>query len=211
MKRALSSQYDQLYEKLKGYVAMMNFRFINLCVKAEPASLIPVKVNIEGTERNLEQVAMTAKKDDYRFWIVPKCDDDKESICLGIAKVHPEFRQKWGKLTIDGLGQDGEGRDVDYLELTMPEVDDKRHDFLTDAVDMCHQECKALMEAAVNKARAEIGILAAGETEEDIDSIKKAVDKLNKDCEEHRDKLRDKKLKDIEDAYRNWLSKVVMD
>jgi len=208
MKRALNSQYDQLYEKLKGYVAMMNFRFINLCVKADPASLIPVKVVVEGIGRNLEQVAMTAKKDDYRFWIVPKYDGDKEAVSLGVAKAHPEFRQKWGTLTIDGLAEDGAGRDVEYLELTMPEVDDKRHDFLTDAVDMCYQECKALMEAAVNKAIAEIGILAAGEPKEDIDSIKKAIDKLNSDCKEHRDKLRDKKLKEIEEAYQNWLSKV---
>ena len=61
MKRALSNQYDQLHEKLTGYVAMLNFRFLNMCIKAEPASLIPVKVNIEGSQKNLEQVAMTAK------------------------------------------------------------------------------------------------------------------------------------------------------
>lgn len=67
MKRALSNQYDQLYEKLKGYVAMLNFRYLNMCIKVEPASLIPVKVNIEGSEKNLEQVAMVTKKDDYRF------------------------------------------------------------------------------------------------------------------------------------------------
>lgn len=89
MKRALNNQYYQLYEKLKGYVAMMNFRFINLCVKADPVALIPVTVNIEGDEKTLEQVAMTAQKDDYRFWIVPKYDEDMESICKGIAKVHP--------------------------------------------------------------------------------------------------------------------------
>ena len=39
MKRALSNQYDQLYEKLKGYVAMLNFRYLNMCIKVEPASL----------------------------------------------------------------------------------------------------------------------------------------------------------------------------
>ena len=211
MKRALNNQYDQLYEKLKGYVAMMNFRYINLCIKADPVSLIPVKVNVEGTEKNLEQVAMTAKKDDYRFWIVPKYDEDKDSICKGIAKVHPEFKQKEDTLKIEGISEDGEAYDVHYIELTMPDVDDNRYNALKDAVDVVYQECKTLMEAAVSKAKAEIAFLSVGETKEDIDGINKAVDNLNEKCEKQRDKLRDKKLQDIEDAYKKWLSNTEMD
>ena len=211
MKRSISNQYDQLQEKLKGYVAMMNFRYINLCIKAEPVSLIPVKVNVEGTEKNLEQVAMTAKKDDYRFWIVPKYDEDKDSICRGIAKVHPEFKQKEDTLKIEGISEDGEAYDVHYIELTMPDVDDNRYNALKDAVDVVYQECKTLMEAAVSKAKAEIAFLSVGEPKEDIDGINKAVDNLNEKCEEQRDKLRDKKLQDIEDAYKKWLSNTEMD
>jgi hypothetical protein len=211
MKRSISNQYDQLQEKLKGYVAMMNFRYINLCIKADPVSLIPVKVNVEGTEKNLEQVAMTAKKDDYRFWIVPKYDEDKDSICKGIAKVHPEFKQKEDTLKIEGISEDGEAYDVHYIELTMPDVDDNRYNALKDAVDVVYQECKTLMEAAVSKAKAEIAFLSVGEPKEDIDGINKAVDNLNEKCEKQRDKLRDKKLQDIEDAYKKWLSNTEMD
>lgn len=211
MKRSISNQYDQLQEKLKGYVAMMNFRYINLCIKADPVSLIPVKVNVEGTEKNLEQVAMTAKKDDYRFWIVPKYDEDKDSICKGIAKVHPEFKQKEDTLKIEGISEDGEAYDVHYIELTMPDVDDNRYNALKDAVDVVYQECKTLMEEAVSKAKAEIAFLSVGETKEDIDGINKAVDNLNEKCEKQRDKLRDKKLQDIEDAYKKWLSNTEMD
>lgn len=208
MKRALNNQYYQLYEKLKGYVAMMNFRFINLCVKADPVALIPVTVNIEGDEKTLEQVAMTAQKDDYRFWIVPKYDEDMESICKGIAKVHPEFKQEEGSFKVDGPGENGKAHDVRYIELTMPEVNQKRYDAMKDAVDVIYQECKTLMEAAVNKSKAEIAFLSIGEPKDDIDGINDAVDKLDKDCKEQRDKLRDKKLKEIEDAYKEWLSKV---
>ena len=211
MKRSISNQYDQLQEKLKGYVAMMNFRYINLCIKADPVSLIPVKVNVEGTEKNLEQVAMTAKKDDYRFWIVPKYDEDKDSICKGIAKVHPEFKQKEDTLKIEGISEDGEAYDVHYIELTMPDVDDNRYNALKDAVDVVYQECKTLMEAAVSKAKAEIAFLSVGDPKEDIDGINKAVDNLNEKCEKQRDKLRDKKLQDIEDAYKKWLSNTEMD
>ena len=195
MKRALSNQYDQLYEKLKGYVAMLNFRYLNMCIKVEPASLIPVKVNIEGSEKNLEQVAMVTKKDDYRFWILPKYDDDMKAICEGIAKVHPEFRQKEMTMKIEGLEGEGTSHDVRYLQLTMPEVDDKYYKALKDAVDVFYDQCKTL---------------SVGEPKEDVDGIKKEVDKLIKSSEESRDKLRDKKLKDIEEAYKNWLAKTGM-
>lgn len=210
MKRALSNQYDQLYEKLKGYVAMLNFRYLNMCIKVEPASLIPVKVNIEGSEKNLEQVAMVTKKDDYRFWILPKYDDDMKAICEGIAKVHPEFRQKEMTMKIEGLEGDGTSHDVRYLQLTMPEVDDKYYKALKDAVDVFYDQCKTLMEAAANQAKAEIAVKSVGEPKEDVDGIKKEVDKLIKSSEESRDKLRDKKLKDIEEAYKNWLTKTGM-
>lgn len=210
MKRALSNQYDQLYEKLKGYVAMLNFRYLNMCIKVEPASLIPVKVNIEGSEKNLEQVAMVTKKDDYRFWILPKYDDDMKAICEGIAKVHPEFKQKEMTMKIEGLEGEGTSHDVRYLQLTMPEVDDKYYKALKDAVDVFYDQCKTLMEAAANQAKAEIAVKSVGEPKEDVDGIKKEVDKLIKNSEESRDKLRDKKLKDIEEAYKNWLAKTGM-
>ena len=210
MKRALSNQYDQLYEKLKGYVAMLNFRYLNMCIKVEPASLIPVKVNIEGSEKNLEQVAMVTKKDDYRFWILPKYDDDMKAICEGIAKVHPEFRQKEMTMKIEGLEGEGTSHDVRYLQLKMPEVDDKYYKALKDAVDVFYDQCKTLMEAAANQAKAEIAVKSVGEPKEDVDGIKKEVDKLIKSSEESRDKLRDKKLKDIEEAYKNWLAKTGM-
>ncbi|MBQ3745324.1 Ribosome recycling factor [Prevotella sp. ne3005] len=207
MKRALSNQYDQLHEKLTGYVAMLNFRFLNMCIKAEPASLIPVKVNIEGSQKNLEQVAMTAKKDDYRFWILPKYDEDMKAICEGIAKVHPEFKQKELTLQVEGIDGEGTSRDVRYLQLTMPDVNDKYYKALKDAIDVFYQQCKTLMEAAANQAKTEIAILAAGEPKEDVDGIKKEIDKLIKKSEERRDQLRDKKQKEVEEAYKVWLEK----
>lgn len=186
---------------------MLNFRFLNMCIKAEPASLIPVKVNIEGSQKNLEQVAMTAKKDDYRFWILPKYDEDMKAICEGIAKVHPEFKQKELTLQVEGIDGEGTSRDVRYLQLTMPDVNDKYYKTLKDAIDVFYQQCKTLMEAAANQAKAEIAIQAAGEPEKDVDGIKKEIDKLIKKSEERRDQLRDKKEKEVEDAYKVWLEK----
>jgi hypothetical protein len=126
----------------------------------------------------------------------------------GVAKVHPEFKQKIDSFKIQSPDENIEmkERDVRYIELTMPEVNDKYYKAMKDAVDVFYQECKTLMEAAVGKAKSEIAILSVGEPEEDIKGIKKVIDDLNEKCENHRDKLRDKKLQDIEEAYSRWLS-----
>jgi hypothetical protein len=113
-------------------------------------------------------------------------------------------------MKIEGLEGDGTSHDVRYLQLTMPEVDDKYYKALKDAVDVFYDQCKTLMEAAANQAKAEIAVKSVGEPKEDVDGIKKEVDKLIKSSEESRDKLRDKKLKDIEEAYKNWLAKTGM-
>ena len=185
----------------------MNFKYMNLCIKAEPMSLIPIKVNVEGSMKNIEQVAFTAKKDDYRFWIVPKFDDDLKAIGEGIAAVHPEFKQEVSSYKVT-VGDDGSERDVKYIEVTMPEVDDNIHDAMKDAVDAFYQECKTLMDAALTQSKGKIAIESAGEPKQDVDDVKKAIDNLQKKSEEKRDQLRDKKLKEIEEAYNNWLSNV---
>ena len=66
MKRTITHEYNELEEKLAASVAAMNFRFMNLCVKAEEMSLIPIRVRVEGSNQNLENVAMIGKKDDYK-------------------------------------------------------------------------------------------------------------------------------------------------
>ena len=106
------------------------------------------------------------------------------------------------------VGDDDGERDVKYIEVTMPEVDDNIHDAMKDAVDAFYQECKTLMDAALTQSKGKIAIESAGEPKQDVDDVKKAIDNLQKKSEEKRDQLRDKKLKEIEDAYNNWLSNV---
>ena len=55
MKRSIISQFDQYKERLGGYVGMMSFWYMNLCVKAEEASLIPVEVPIEDELKKIEE------------------------------------------------------------------------------------------------------------------------------------------------------------
>lgn len=212
MKRVINNLCDDLFEKLTTYVAVLNFKYLNLCIKAEEASLIPIKVNVEGKDMNLEQVALIAKKDDYRFWLIPKYDEDIPNICEGVSMVHPEFKQKIDSVTIDTVDivddMKETEKEVTYIELTMPEVNDDRYDVLKEGVDFFYQECKTQMEAAVTKTSAEITFHSVGESKEDIESVKATIEKMNNLAAEQRDKLHEKKLKEIEESYQNWIAKV---
>ena len=80
MRRVIIREYDQLAEALSNLNAMFAFRIMNLCVKAEEASLLPVKVMVEGEMQNLEKCASINKKDDFTFVIIPQFDEDIQMI-----------------------------------------------------------------------------------------------------------------------------------
>ena len=67
---------SEMEGKLNGYAVLLNYRFMNLCVKAEPASLLPINVmNEEGELVNFEDVANAMFVDKYTFEIVPNSQD----------------------------------------------------------------------------------------------------------------------------------------
>ena len=206
MKRSVINLYNQMQERYSGLVTQMNFRFLNLCVKAEEASLLPVKVNIEGEAQNLEDVATTAKKNDYEFMIVPTYTDDMPHISQGIAMVHPEFKQSFEKMTVDSMNlkQDTVKKDIPYILVTMPDVDDDRYDFMKQTVKTMYDDCKTNMEAEKAKAAATLAPLLADEPE--ADEITRYFDSLAKEWQIKRDDMYEAKIKEIEEAYEKWLA-----
>ena len=156
---------------------------------------------------------MTAKKDEYRFIIVPHIDEDMEAVGRGILMSHPDFKQDVESLHIDAHDAEGNpiGRDVPYILLTMPEVNDERYDFLKQAVDTFYQQSKTLMEKSVSEAKGLIAMHIIGEPEEEIDGINKALEKLNDEKSEQREKLRAEKLQEIEEAHKKWQTEHAQD
>ena len=60
MKKTIEILIGEMESKLGGYAGLLNYRFMNLCVKAEPAALLPVVViSNDGEVLNLEKVART--------------------------------------------------------------------------------------------------------------------------------------------------------
>lgn len=204
MKRSTISKYDQLKERLSGYVALLNYRYMNLCVKAEEASLLPVKIDIEGESKRIEEVSNIAKKDDFSIMVFPKYEEDLMPISYGIAKSHPEFKQERQNMHVET--DDGQDVDMEYLLITMPEVDGNRYDVLKQAVNMLHDECKIEMEQAKTITDGEIAALAADEKEEEIDKLKDAIKKLDKTWTDKREQVHADKLKEIEDGYNKYLN-----
>ena len=100
---------------------------------------------------------------------------------------------------------DGQKIDVEYLLLTMPEVDDNRYDVLKQATNAMYEECKIQMEAAKSEVEAQIALLSVDEKAEDIDKVKDAIKELNKTWTEKRDQLHEDKLKEIEEAHQKYL------
>jgi hypothetical protein len=207
MRRAIIREYDKLAENLSNYVAVMNYRFMNLCVKAEPVSLLPITVMIDGESQKLEECVQLGKDGDYMFALFPKYEEDMGSIMSGVALAHPEFKQEIKQMSVTVPEENGREREqeVDYLQVTMPEVDDERYDVLKEGVKLVYDECKAQMEVANNKAKVKFTELSVIETKENLELLDNELDKLNNQWNAQRDRLRDIKLEEINSAYNKWL------
>lgn len=209
MKREIIKEFDNLGDVLSTLNAQFSYRLMNLCVKAEPVSLLSIEVMIEGESQKLEKCAQIGKEDDYTFQIFPNYEGDIPALAQAIFKEHPEFKQEMKTMQVN-ISIDEEKpdmQDVHYIQLTMPEVDDNRYDLLNDGVKVLYDGNKAQMEAVTAKADAKFAVLIVGESKEDADKLKAARDKQTKTWYEQRDSIYNKKLKEIEDGHKKWLVK----
>ena len=208
MKRAVFKEYEQYGDDLSGHCARFSYRLMNLCVKAEEVSLLPVEVLIEGELQKIEECSKIAKKDEYSFMVVPDYEEDLQAIAQGVFLEHPEFKQEVKSMTVDGVDEEGKpvSSDVSYLLLTMPKVDDDRYKVLKDSAKVLYEECKAAMEQSTASADVTITPLLVDESEDEVEKFKKMRDKLETDWNEHRENIYQEKLQEIEDAHNLWMA-----
>lgn len=192
-----TSEIKSFEKKLGGYQYLLTFRYSNLCVKADPISLLPVSITVGNREQNIEDVAQVVQMDDFHIVVVPKQMDVLRDVQEGIFEAHPEF-----KMSIEQMEKnDPSSR---FILCEMPPVDKPRYDLLTEATKNLYEECKARMDAVLlEEKRIFVELLA-----EDPESLQKVVDQIN---EKHNNAindimdLRDKKLEEIEEAYAKYL------
>ena len=197
MNKFSETEIKSFEKKLGSYHYLLTFRYSNLCVKADPMSLLPVTVTVGNMERNIEDVAEVVQMDDFHLAVMPKRMDVIRDVQEGIFEAHPEFKTSQEQMEEDDANSK-------FLLCEMPPVDKKRHDLLTEATKSLYEECKARMDAILLEEKKIFVELLA----EDPQSLQEVVDQLN---EKHSNavsdiqELRDKKLEEIEDAYTKYL------
>lgn len=209
MKRSIANEFEELNDTLSNLCGVFGYQLKNLCVKAEPVSLLTIEVTIDGENQKLEDCTTVAQNDDYSFSIVPHYEDDMPALEQGIFKAHPEFKQEKMSMTVDSKDWKGNPKEVElpYIQVTMPDVTDERYNILNEGVKLLYENCKAKMEAAILKSDAKLAGLLVGESKDTVDEVTDAIDMIKKEWNDKREQTRDEKLKEIEDAYQKWLAK----
>ena len=202
MRKSIEALISEMKSKMSGYAVMLQYRYMNLCVKAEPAALLSFTVtDDEEEETNLEDIASAGLANDYQFEIYPYDPKMVFAICKGIKTAHPEFKMDTRTEESD---EESEENQV-VIVCTMPEVNKDRHDLLIEGVDTLYDQCKAKLDAnhAAYKTRLTAKLVGSSE-----DDIQEAEDELEKVYKTHDDiclEYKEEKVKEIEEAYQRYL------
>ena len=199
MNHIIISQIDEAQKRMSGYIALLNYRFKNLCVKADIAAMLPVSVYADGQELNIEDVANVNMPDEYQLGVYPKEENDLQSIIQGIYEAHPEFKMEIKSTD----GSDSE--ESNYALYTMPEVDKNRRDFLINGVKGLKDECLVRIDAVYADYQARFAKILVNVPAEDAAEANKALDKARRQCKEMVDDLLFQKEQEIEEGYQRYL------
>jgi len=204
MRRNIEALINEMKSKMSGYAVMLQYRYMNLCVKAEPVALLSFTVtDDEGEESNLEDVASACLANDYQFEIYPHDPKMVFAICKGIKEAHPEFKMDTRTEESD---EESEENQV-VIVCTMPDVNKDRHDVLIDGVGTLYDQCKAKLDAnhAIFKTRLTPKLV--GLSDEDIQEAEDELEKIYKMHDDTCLQYKDEKVKEIEEAYQRYLDK----
>jgi len=198
MNSFVESEINNMEKRMAGYQYLLNYRYQNLCVKAEPSAFLPVTVNATGTDQNIEDVADVMNLDDFHIAILPKMTNCLNEIHQGVLNAHPEFLMSIGQT-------DKNDPDTQYLVYEMPKVNKDRYEFLTEAVKSLHDECQLRLDEAQGEEKAGFADLLVNNPDE-LKPANDEIDKLHKTYSENIQELLEKKNQEIEEAYQRWQS-----
>lgn len=204
MRKSIETLIDEMKTKMSGYAVLLQYRYMNLCVKAEPAALLSVSViDEEGEEADLESVASACLANDYQFEIYPHEPKMVFAISKGIKEAHPEFKIE---IKSEDNGNDSDEEESKYILCTMPKVNKDRHDSLIDGVDTLYDQCHTKLDTnhTIYKSRLTTKMLGSSKEE-----AKEAEDKLEDIYNKHQEiclQYKEEKVKEIEEAYQHYLA-----
>ena len=210
LRKSIEILLGEMDAKLSGYAGLLNYRYLNLCIKAEPAALLSVYVtDIEGNEYHLEKVADCMQPDKYSFEIVPHDMPMLPFIQKGIAETHPEFKQDVIKPSDKNRFFMAGTADYDqerHIVCTMPQVDNNRYNTLKESVKTLYDECMVEVDKVKGKYTQMLADRSSDLPKDEADEAKKEQEKLITQYSDICKDYRDNKLKEIEESHNKWLS-----
>ena len=207
MKRSIQTPISEMEGKLNGYAVLLNYHYMNLCVKAEPASFLPIIVKNEyGEDVNFEEVANAMFIDKFTFEIVPNNQKLLYNICKSLKMAHPEFKQEIIKADEENMISDDPNEEEMHIICRMPEVNDDRRDVLMDGVKVLYDQCKAEVDKIKASYTAQIAEKCIGLPAEEAEEAKNALEDRFNQYMQYINDYRTNKEKEIEEAYQRWLN-----
>lgn len=202
MRKNTSILLGELQGIMSGYVALLNYKYLNLCVKAEAASLLAVTVEYDDESLEIEQAADITMPQDNQLQVYPKDPVLLFAIGKAIAEVHPEFKQDIVTEKEDGRQEDDEDSAAGKsILLTMPAVNKDRRDLLIEGVDGLYEATRVKLEGYATIYTQKMMRRLAGAMAEEIDEAKQAMEELRKQHLDLAKQYHDNKTAEIEKAY----------
>ena len=197
---AVKAVLSQFEGEMDAYYALLMMRLMNLCVKANPVSLLPVVVEADEQEKVFEEVADVSVPDEDHLDVYPKLDEFIFNICKGVMEVHPEFDMS------QETYRHGD-EDIRYLRFTMPAVNSDRRDVLNQGVDAFYEEAKKQFKETKAKYLIRLTEKVQKVSKEDADQAQDRFDNNYKTITDMAEDLINDKKKEIEEAYQRYLEK----
>lgn len=225
MNTILIKHINDTQKKMGAYLSLLDLRYKNLCVKADPVALLPVTIDTSKEQLNLEDVANVRIPNEYQLAVYPTISNYMQDIIRGVFEAHPEFLLDIRDMNEDrkaqekdsdeegpdmsGLGLDeviGEDSDeTKYLLYTMPKVNKNRYDFLSNGVSALHQQCKARLDAEYAAGLKRFTEAEMYSSEKDMEEARQDLKDILEDVKDKVDQKLQEKQQEIEEAYRHYL------
>lgn len=234
MNTILIKHINDTQKKMGAYLSLLDLRYKNLCVKADPVALLPVTINTGHQEVNIEEVANISMPNEFQLAIYPNISNYMQDIIRGVFEAHPEFKLDVRDTNEDRKNQeksqmkepdeegleeepdmnsvlglddmfDEDSDETKYLLYTMPEVNKDRHDFLSNGVKALHKQCMARLDAEYAAGLKKFSEVEMYSSEKDMAEARQDLKDILDDVKEKADQKLQEKQQEIEEAYRHFL------
>lgn len=199
---------SEMEKRMLAFVTAMSYNYCQLCVKAEPSSLLTAEMFAQGDVKHIEDLAFVyvhnkdKDGDDISMDLYPKAKEFLPIIAQGMTQAHPEFKQEI--LTRDDAPEDDE-EDYKYLRLTVPEINKDRRDAINSGIDAIHTLCKTNLDKMYVECTTGLVPVMVGYSPEEVDEVNKEKDKYRDTYKKMMEDLTNDKKKEVEDAYQEYL------